>query len=517
MNVRTQTIAIIASVSLCLIAGLGLVSQGAVLDGFVTLEEDDIEETLDRVVRTIDHKGEYLSGYARYMAQSDGIPRVMAGEEPGYPDLFKYLDIQYLIITGEDGSVLSAEGYNPRDGRQISIPPELFLLHHEILQSGLYETPGFLRTGEGPVFAVLTPIEPTAGMMIFGRLVDEEWIASLSGQSGKEITMKMAGSSDEVVMIARSPDGTEITGSRILSDMQGAPLIRLSVTHDRSIYEKGRLAYQSAFIIIAFLTLLSGMVIYLFLNRSFLSRIASLNSQVQEIKGDSVARGSVYLQGDDELAGLATSIEGMLASLDQKQQKVRESEERYRRIFNAAMDPMLLVAIDPDGKPGLICDANQAALSLLGSGYHDLTGMRLSKFFDMEDETIENGLSIGRFHPVSGGSVPVEVSMHTFSMNHQPAAVWVARNISERIRVEEERQLSLEQISHNIEQFAIIGDSIRNPLQAIRGYLFLLKEDSVIIEAIDTEIDQIDDQITQLDERWLESENVIRFLRRNTR
>jgi len=521
MNVRTQTIAIIASVSLCLIAGLGLVSQGAILDGFITLEEAHMEETLDRVVRTVDLKQEYLAGYAHYMAWCDEIPLPMAGEQPAYPEispdtgLFEYLDLHYIIITGEDGRILSAEGYDPRDDRQLPIPPELSLLHHDLLEDGLHETSGFLKTGEGTVFAVLSPIETGSGAVTFGWLVDDEWIVLLSEQSGDSITMTVIDTLGEVGTTSRSADGRMITGSRILRDIHGAPLLLLSVTHDRSIYDKGRLAYETAFIVIAFLTFISGMVIYLFLNHSFISRIASLNNQVQEIKGGSVAPGSVYLDGDDELSGLASSINGMLESLDQHQRRVRESEERYRRIFNATMDPMLLVAIDPDDNPGVICDANEAALSLLGVGYHDLIGMRLSKFFDLERENTGTGLLIGRFHPVSGEPIPVEVSMHTFSMNHQPAAVWVARNISERLRVEEERHLSLEQISHNIEQFAIIGDSIRNPLQVIRGYLLLLKEKPEYIQAIDEEIDQIDGQIMQLDERWLESENVIRFLQRN--
>lgn len=104
--------------------------------------------------------------------------------------------------------------------------------------------------------------------------------------------------------------------------------------------------------------------------------------------------------------------------------------------------------------------------------------------------------------------------MHTFSLNGQAAAIWVARDISERVRIEEERQASIEQIGQNIEQFAIIGDNIRNPLQVIRGYLSLI-EDEEYTRIIDDQIERIDDRIRQLDEGWLESENVINFLRRN--
>ncbi|RQD79415.1 MAG: hypothetical protein D5R99_08285, partial [Methanocalculus sp. MSAO_Arc1] len=122
---------------------------------------------------------------------------------------------------------------------------------------------------------------------------------------------------------------------------------------------------------------------------------------------------------------------------------------------------------------------------------------------------------IGNFYPLNGDPVPVEVSMHTFMYKNRKAAIWVARDISERVKIEKERAASIEQLSQNIEQFAILGDNIRNPLQVIRGGVALLEGQEEYISLIEEQVDQIDERIKQLDEGWLDSENVINFMRRN--
>ncbi len=105
--------------------------------------------------------------------------------------------------------------------------------------------------------------------------------------------------------------------------------------------------------------------------------------------------------------------------------------------------------------------------------------------------------------------------MHTFIHKNRPAAIWGARDISERVMIEKERAASIERLSQNIDQFAILGDNIRNPLQVIRGYLALLEGKEEHISLIEEHVDQIEERIKQLDAGWLESENVIKFMRRH--
>lgn len=85
-------------------------------------------------------------------------------------------------------------------------------------------------------------------------------------------------------------------------------------------------------------------------------------------------------------------------------------------------------------------------------------------------------------------------------------------DITDRKQMEIVKRKALEQIEQNIEQFAILGDHIRNPLAVIMGLSSLAPgeiTDKIILQA--REIDRI---ITQLDMGWIESEKVREFIKR---
>jgi PAS domain S-box-containing protein len=85
-------------------------------------------------------------------------------------------------------------------------------------------------------------------------------------------------------------------------------------------------------------------------------------------------------------------------------------------------------------------------------------------------------------------------------------------DITDRKQMEAVKRNALEQIEKNIEQFAILGDHIRNPLAVIVGLSSLAPgdvTDKIIVQA--REIDRI---VTQLDMGWIESEKVREFIKR---
>ncbi|MDD1702943.1 MAG: PAS domain S-box protein [Methanoregula sp.] len=85
-------------------------------------------------------------------------------------------------------------------------------------------------------------------------------------------------------------------------------------------------------------------------------------------------------------------------------------------------------------------------------------------------------------------------------------------DITDKKQLESVKRKALEQIEKNIEQFAILGDHIRNPLAVIVGLSSLAPgevTDKIILQA--REIDRI---VSQLDMGWIESEKVREFIRR---
>jgi CheY-like chemotaxis protein len=89
-------------------------------------------------------------------------------------------------------------------------------------------------------------------------------------------------------------------------------------------------------------------------------------------------------------------------------------------------------------------------------------------------------------------------------------------DISDYKRLEEQLKTEgITQIEHNMEQFQILNDQIRNPLQAIMGYVNL---DCVYYrQHIMEQIGLIDNLVSCLDHGWVESEKVRKFLLRHYR
>jgi uncharacterized protein (UPF0297 family) len=75
--------------------------------------------------------------------------------------------------------------------------------------------------------------------------------------------------------------------------------------------------------------------------------------------------------------------------------------------------------------------------------------------------------------------------------------------------------MGISRIEQNMEQFQILNDQIRNPLQAILGYLQI--GDPVYLPKTIQRVQEIDNLVTRLDKGWVESEKVRSFLLRHYR
>jgi len=163
--------------------------------------------------------------------------------------------------------------------------------------------------------------------------------------------------------------------------LSGAVLHRMVLT-GFTAYGQAALYFLFAFLVYASLALILSTLFAL--ERLVLSRIVRLSKEVGDIgaRGDLAARVSV--QGADELAGLAREINGMLAGLENSKQ-VKESEERYRRLFDEALTGNYMAG--PDGAI-LLC--NPAFARIFGfASATDAAGANLFSFFPSAEDKEE--------------------------------------------------------------------------------------------------------------------------------
>lgn len=96
----------------------------------------------------------------------------------------------------------------------------------------------------------------------------------------------------------------------------------------------------------------------------------------------------------------------------------------------------------------------------------------------------------------------------------QPLCIMlIVMDITERILIDQMKRKTYAQLGKNIEQFAILGDHIRNPLQVIVGYTEMI--DDPLAGKILEQSRRIDEIVAELDRGWVESANVRHFLRKH--
>gem|GEM_PF-3871784 len=361
MNVRNQIIIIIVLVIAALVLGLGFATHTLILNDFADLEENQLEDTMERTIRSIEREQQFLSTSVQDWSDWDDTYLFVQGMDPEYEQknlddsVFEYFNLNVMIFTGPDGEVIFARGFDPDEGEEREVPPQLYTLHDSFLLSGAEELSGIVETEDGLMLVAVRPIRmsqgegPIMGTLLFARAIDGGWIEELSDLTG--IPIRITDIPDEplptdepYLKISKEPD--TITGSTIVSDIFGEPVMSLSITQERTIYRKGILAYESGMIAILVFLCISALLFYLLINHFFLRRITRLNREVQDITDSLSTTASVGVDGDDEVAELAASINSMLEFIEKDQQVIRESEEKYRLIAENTADIIYICDMD---------------------------------------------------------------------------------------------------------------------------------------------------------------------------
>ncbi|HWQ67865.1 MAG TPA: PAS domain S-box protein [Methanospirillum sp.] len=198
---------------------------------------------------------------------------------------------------------------------------------------------------------------------------------------------------------------------------------------------------------------------------------------------------------------------------------LQESEQRYRRLAEQLDD--LIIVID---STWIISYLNPSASSAFGNdavtiGYN-IRGLFRDDQYSGLLTLVENAIADGQVYT---GSLEMKIERigqqwYDFTItpqNPEPgqisSIVLYFHNVSYRVEQEEElRKVGLTQLEINMEQFQILNDEIRNPLQVIKGLNSL--QGGSYADQIDEQLSLINDLIARLDKAWIRSEKVHKFL-----
>jgi len=306
-------------------------------------------------------------------------------------------------------------------------------------------------------------------------------------------------------------DDAHIAGYTLCRDIFDKPILLLKVTDKRLVYEQGKVSI--AYVVLSLV--ISGAVfcgvMLLFIRKTVLKRLASLSTTVRNISRDRDISARLVVHGEDELGALAVSVNTMLESLESAEQSLKESEERYRALFERAPDSIIIIGAEGE-EAGRIVAANAAAAAQHGYSVAELCSMNIRDINTPEAnlaaggimERVANGewVTSELWHFKKDGTrFPLEVHAGPLTIKGRRYVLGFDRDITVRKLVEESDRMYLEQIrqlnaelarqaadlvtaNRELETFNYsVSHDMRGPLTRISGYCQLMLEDDSGVSA----------------------------------
>ncbi len=166
-----------------------------------------------------------------------------------------------------------------------------------------------------------------------------------------------------------------------------------------------------------------------------------------------------------------TSIEGIAQDITKgkiAEDRIKEQEEKYKLLFNKASDFVFLYEIDDKHRPGKFLEVNDYTTQKLGYSQEELIKMSpedLTAVGFSDENTTENKFTgDSKFERIweskDGTLLNVEISNHSFRIQDRNVAIAIARDITERKRVEEEIRYVNEELINQKENLEALIDNL---------------------------------------------------------
>lgn len=176
---------------------------------------------------------------------------------------------------------------------------------------------------------------------------------------------------------------------------------------------------------------------------------ASVENAVQSLTAGASGYITKPIDLDGMLARIKTALDHqhLVTEVRLAEDALRESEEKFRGIFDTINDGIHIHEIEPDGKPGKFIEVNEVACrmlqytreELLDLGPFDIvSGYHSRPFDDIKGELSSTSQAIfetGHYRK-DGTIVPVEINAHMVNLQGKRLTVSVIRDITERKRAE---------------------------------------------------------------------------------
>lgn len=358
MKLRPKILIVSTLVLLTSLIVLNVISRLILLDNYRQLEQRSVESNLDRVREDVDDDLTSIGRMNADWAYWDQSARFIQDHNSAYIDenlgvnTFINLHINVMMYFDTSGKVVFSRAVDLDRGVEIPVPTGLdrylkansSFLHHESDPESLVE--GTLLLDNGAILVTTRAIlndahqPPAGGTLLLGRFLNNKEIASIADSLNLNLTAYNVNDSqlpDDVTvareMLAKSASDTlvrplsdsQVAGYTVSRTPDGEPVLFWRITLPREIYAQGNASISYFLGLVFVVGLLFTFISLLVLERFVLARLAHLHQSVSAIRQSGDLNQKINLSGHDELAELATAINGLIQELDSTQRSLKQT------------------------------------------------------------------------------------------------------------------------------------------------------------------------------------------------
>ncbi|HIJ94666.1 MAG TPA: PAS domain S-box protein [Desulfuromonadales bacterium] len=535
MTLSKRTILIVVSTFIALLFILAVTSDVILLSSYATQEKQGIETHTKHVRNQIIDKLELLDLAVADLAENlsaTALPRRLTTPPQNLltEQYMRTHRIDVAAVCSTDGHLTTVKGFDCEKGISTTVPaPQqqaLTELLSHIAREGTIKNHGIVNLAGTPLMISIrnSPENNTDSQVIaaVGWFIDRTEMDRIFRATGSTVLITDLNSqppattlrpADELNLksgkiVSSVVDKDHVSGYFYLSNLADQPSYLVQVVEKRMLYEQGKATI--AYIIIALLLACAVVccVMLVFIRGTVLKRLASLSDKVTQMTAlQDISARLPLSHHQDELNSLAVSINTMLDALEAAEKRVRESEARYRLLFERAPDAIIIIGMEGD-QAGRIIAANQAAAYQHGYTVNELCSMSIHELNTDETNKVAPGI-FGRvakgewvqaeiWHQKKDGTqFPIEIHAGLITIEGRSYTLGFDRDITLRKMTEETDHMYLEQIrqlnaelsrqafdlsaaNSELEAFNYsVSHDMRGPLTRISGYCqLLLEEDS---------------------------------------
>ncbi len=367
MTLRQKTLLIFALTLTTLVGSLWLLSRSVLLTGFARVEERDARTRMDQVLQLIGEERVTLAAAAQDYSQWDDAYHFMQTRDERFLAQLPRADttslrIHFVLLLDSSGRLVFGKGLDLDRKVDTSLDAPLLAVFTEgrvaLANAG---TTGLFRLPDGPALVAAHPIlrstgeGPALGLLVFGRRLDAWQWAKLTRETGLALSVTspeaalpagaLASPEHPVEIVRRGPDA--LSAHALLVDGAGQPALVVTASLPRPIYAQARrsLEYLTGWVFM--IGLLLGGAGLLLVETLTLARLRRLTAAARRIGTETALEARLPSAGTDELAILASALNGMLDALARARAEIQEGAARLRDVVEHSTN--LFYSRDPQG------------------------------------------------------------------------------------------------------------------------------------------------------------------------